>query len=321
MATRRALLILLSFSVGAPACGGDSSDNSDGAVAADSSDPKDSAGGDLTGGGVVPPDGGADAITPPTGEDVEVPPPPEGLLRVSYFAVDSYSGFGGANSVATGGLYDEVPSPLITTTEEMGACTVRTTTFLGTEGVDLVPKDAGDMTISGGTQDLVLEPAYPSYAAATADVAIFMGGETITFSTEGGKLPAFAGSVVAPTHPIISSPKAIVGQKLQYDPTQDLEIVWEGSGVGELRVRLSGPQNLPAPQVSVHCSFPVGAGKAAIPAAALAKITEKGTGTLAMDAVEQTTVVVEGWGGIELSARARGLNVAKTPYGQSMVFE
>ena len=271
MATRRTLLIGLALTVGLSACGGDTSDGSSSTDPTDSTDSTDTTDPDAAtppaDTGETPDDATSPGeVPPPTGPDVEVPPPPDGLFRVSYFSIDSYSGHGGANTVATGGLYDEVPSPSNTTLEPMGDCTVRTTTFFGTEGVDLVPNDAGDLTISGGTQDLLLTPAYPNYAHATAELAVFTGGETITFTAEGGKLPGFAGSVIAPTHPIISAPKAIVGQKLQYDPTQDLELVWEGQGVGRLLVRLSGPQNLPAPQVNIHCSFPVTAGKAVIPA-------------------------------------------------------
>jgi hypothetical protein len=260
----------------------------------------------------IPPDsGGADTAptmdtgpTPDTGPagDANVP---AGATRVSYVSAYNYAAGTVESSSVTAGLYD-IESGLTSSIETMGACEVETTSF-GMAGGLPDYADAGAITIGGGLQTVVLANGPGGYMAFTSEAALWAGGETLTVSGAGAEIPAFEAMITAPQHLEITAPLYTLGMPLDVDRASDLTLTWTGTSAGQLRVRFSGPQELPMPQITVTCHFDPAAGTATIPAAALSQIEPAGTGTVSVDTVSSTEVTVAGWGIVRVSANTPAL--------------
>jgi hypothetical protein len=220
---------------------------------------------------------------------------------VSYVSLYSYSAGGVEASDAFAAFYD-IESGLTQTTETMGACEIETTSF-GMGGGLPDDYDAGTITISGGLQTVVMTSGPSGYDGFTSDAALWAGDETLTVSAVGAGIAAFEATIVAPRHLEITAPLYTIGMPLDVDRASDFTLTWTGSSAGELRVQLVGPQELPAPQIAVTCTFDPAAGSATIPAAALSRIEPTGTGTISVDTVGSADVTVPDWGVVHVTAR------------------
>ncbi len=261
-------------------------------------------------------DGTADGTT--TGADpIDIPAV---SLVTSYVSADSYSGLGGENSTVIAAFYVQVPDPFEVTLETFGDCQVRVVTFGdGTSSLDA--HGAGTVHVEGGSEAVkVLSHDGSNYTAWTGDFALFTGGEELTVKADGAAIAAWQTTLTAPAHVTVTEPVPIIGQPLAAEAGANLVVGWDGETAGVVRVRISGPQNLPNPQTIIQCDFDSTPGTGKVPAAALAKVVEPGTGTLAVDSVNTVVVDVPGWGTVDVSATARGLRAAGTPYLTTISF-
>ncbi len=296
------------------ACGDDSSSSASDDTGTTGDSTGDAGTGDTGGTATTGDDTGT---TGETGEEIDSP---ADSLRVSYISADSYSGLGGENSTVTLGFYDELPSPISKTSEAFGACTVEIVDFV-TQDFSLEAHGAGTVRIEGGAEPVkILSHDGTNYQHWTSEAALYKGGEVLTFSAEGAAIAPFQTALTAPAHITITEPVPILGQPLKAEPGQALKVAWEGVTAGKVRVRISGPQNLPKPQTVITCEFEPGGNEGTVSAEALAKVVEPGTGTLAVDSVSATALDVPGWGVVNISAGARGLRKAGTPYATTIQF-
>ncbi len=137
---------------------------------------------------------------------------------------------------------------------------------------------AGRITVEGGLQSAVLE-AGATFVNGTGD--FFRGGERLTVRAEGGEVPAFEGSVLAPGRVVFTEPRATPGPKPEertfvVSPGRDLTVRWTG-GVAGTRVRAfvnhdGDPNTFAGPSAS--CTFDAGAGTGVIPATALERLAK-----------------------------------------------
>lgn len=158
------------------------------------------------------------------------------------------------------------------------------------------------------------------YQGWTSDVALFTGGETLTITATGAKVPAFEATLPAPAHLAMNAPVYPLGSPMPIDKTQDLVFEWSGESVGEMEIRISGPQQLPEPQTDIHCRFPASAGTGTVPAAVLSKVTLSGSGTIAADVAATREVVTAGWGPVSLRASSPALKPNGVQYSTSLTW-
>jgi hypothetical protein len=159
---------------------------------------------------------------------------------------------------------------------------------------------AGTVTVSGGSLTPSLVPlADKTYPAFSTTQSIFAGGETLTFAAAGADVPAFSGSLTAPSKVQITSPAKppSASPYLVVDRTHDFALSWSGGGSGLVQVALDGG---PSRSITLYCRFPAAAGTGAIPAAALAMIPS-GQGGFSMAAIADAQVTAGDWS-VDLSA-------------------
>lgn len=260
-----------------------------------------------------------DGTTGTDTSDVEFEIPAD-TLRTSYVSINAYSANNIGTGVAVAGFYDQSPSPLSVTTQTIGPCEVRTVHF-GTGGGGGFPKysSAGTLTIAGGAEEVKLTHGPGGYAAwQNSDVALFEGGETMTISASGAKIPPFDVSITTPAHLTMTSPIYPVGSPLDIDPTADMVFQWTGDSAGDVEIRIAGPQQLPEPQTTMQCRFPASAGTGTVPAAVLAAVSLSGTGTIAADVLTTSNTVAAGWGPISIRASMPALKSNGVQYATSV---
>ena len=170
--------------------------------------------------------------------------------------------------------------------EVAGACTTIVCDF--TNGGDVAPppgafQSAGAITITGTTPPFALDfdggmMQYLVTPKVPNDKLLFAGGDLITVTAAGGDVPAFSGSVVAPTPLTVTSP-TLGG--VTVDTTKDLVFTWTGSSVGKASFYVSTTTTTGGTVTSsswAGCAFDASASTGTIPKAALAKL-EKTSGT------------------------------------------
>ncbi len=251
---------------------------------------------------------------PPKADVGPGPAPKSNALRVSYISADSYAGQGGANATVIAGFYDEVPSGLSSTSEQIGPCVVRTTTF-GDGKFKLEKHSVGTITLSGGLEVVTLKPGPGGdYPAFQGKAALWKGGEALIFDTTGGDIPGFSATVAAPSHVRITAPVLPLGKALPVPRTADLAVGWTGDSTGQVVFHLSGPQQLPAPQTTLSCYFTPADAKGTIPKEALAKIALTGTGTVSAMSLSAAEPKAGLWEAVTIQAAARALRQSDTPW-------
>ena len=251
---------------------------------------------------------------PPKADVGPGPAPKANALRVSYISADSYSGLGGANGTVIAGFYDEVPSGLSTTSEQIGPCVVNITTF-GDGKFKLEKHRVGTITLSGGLEPVTMKPGPGGdYPAFQGKAALWLGGEPLVFDATGGDIPGFSATVAAPSHVRITAPVLPIGKALPLPRSSDLALAWTGDSAGQVIYRISGPQKLPAPQTTLTCAFTPSDGKGTVPKAALGKIALTGTGTISATSLSAAEPKAGLWDAVSIQAEARALRPSDTPW-------
>lgn len=172
-----------------------------------------------------------------------------------------------------------------TVQQTFGPCVVRTCGS-GTAGT----ASAGAITISGGRQPITLMPASAGGYTAFQDssVGIFDGGETLHVMGAGAAVPAFSGSMVAPSQMTMTAPSSQTGS-ITLARSAGLSLAWSGASSGNVEITLTG-----ASGPEVFCSFPASSGSGAISSSALGLLAA-GDATLDAEQSSDTTVTAGGF--------------------------
>ena len=211
------------------------------------------------------------------------PPPPSGssgatlgveagsvsLLAGAQWGQDGHDGY---DTVTTG--FRDAPDGTngLYTTSNIGPCTIRVVVTEPINGTATY-RNAGPVTVSGGSVPISLTPMTPDASSGTDYNAIFgftsslfSGGESFTFAATGAEVPAFTATVVAPSTIDLQSPVVPSdGMPFALDRSADLDFAWSSGGFGDRRRLLRG--------LDGHhrgCTFPSSSGTGTIPTAALA---------------------------------------------------
>jgi hypothetical protein len=138
---------------------------------------------------------------------------------------------------------------------------------------------AGIISIQGTKRPVALAPlsngSYPLIQDKTQ--TFWSGGETVTFTALGDRVPAFVDTLTAPSQPTITSPALPAGQPLVIPQQLALSVSWSGATSGTIAVTLTRQQT-PLKYATVTCELDAANGSGQLPAAALQEISSGSTG-------------------------------------------
>jgi hypothetical protein len=233
----------------------------------------------------------------------------QGLVSIDSQKFQSGGTTFGQGTVSASFYRDSVDPYLGCSKKAFGGCTIRfdckpILTQPPPQGdLGVLPAAAGKITIGGLTGIGVTMPVELTvmdmgmfagqYTSLQQFMPIFSGGETLTVTAVGGEVPAFATQVIAPSPPTLTSPSG--NSSIPVSRSQDLKFTWTGGGSGQLRFQMQVmPQSMTDSPAGLDCSWPVGDGSGAIPAAAL-QMMPKGSGQGVLSALSASTVAAGAW--------------------------
>ncbi|MBK8171017.1 MAG: hypothetical protein IPK60_11830 [Sandaracinaceae bacterium] len=182
-----------------------------------------------------------------------------------------------------------------------GACVVSHPSdaceYLSCPSLETTPADSGDITVSGIASPLLLFPNVEHiYNIFRATTALWEGGETITISSVGnddvGQVPPFSTALAAPSEVMITMPALSSSAAVIINRAEDFHVAWTGSSAGELVVEIA---NVDTGIQSLNCRFPVIAGSATVPAAALSSLAATTSATLQIRTEDSDLLFVDDW--------------------------
>jgi hypothetical protein len=194
-----------------------------------------------------------------------------------------------------------------------GACTVYTCPATGTPDGG-ASESAGAITVSGGSTLVSLAPSGGVYAPVTVrSQSLWQGGELLTVTAQGARVPSFAIDVVAPSYVTVTSPSwAAAGAPMLVDRALPFAATWTGGGAGSVYLVVTA--TTATTTTSVVCIFPATDGAGAIPTADLAALPlSPTTASVAIESVDWTDTTASGWDvRVTLVATARSSTGAAT---------
>jgi hypothetical protein len=157
---------------------------------------------------------------------------------------------------------------------------------------------AGAVSVTGTNLAVMLQPqANGMYSSVTASpTQLFNEGATLTVNAAGGVVPAFNGSLTAPSRVLITTPAQGAGT-ISVDRTKGFTVAWSGSSAGDVVVYLDGGAGR---GTQLTCQFAASGGTGTIPAAAL-QLLPAGSGGYSMSTETSSTVRAGDWA-VQLSA-------------------
>jgi hypothetical protein len=161
---------------------------------------------------------------------------------------------------------------------------------------------AGELTVAapGGTSTGA--PAADGGYVATGS-ASWVGGESVTFTAEGGEVPGFTETLTGPAD-LASIDEPAFGEPVTIALDQPLRVRWTGAAAETVLVVVG--YSAGDAQVQLRCFLPGSAGEGEVPAAALARL-EPGNAQLSV-LTEDRRVVPAGDFEVRLGARGRLFN-------------
>lgn len=142
--------------------------------------------------------------------------------------------------------------------------------------VDDVPpaQSAGDITISGGLQDVVFtSQTAGGYEEFEAETALFEGGESLTFEVAGdGEIEPATQTIPAPRHIAVTAP--VLEELTEIDLTQELRVTWAPLSAGNVLVSASVTQTdeQSVRAIAFYCQFEGWRGTGTLAAADLKRL-------------------------------------------------
>jgi hypothetical protein len=150
---------------------------------------------------------------------------------------------------------------------------------------------AGILHIEGGASAIEITPAVDkSYAAASGRAALWNGGEMLSVRAEGGDVPAFTATLVAPS-PVTLTLPLVKRSALTVTRSMGLRVMFSGASSGDAVFYFDA--NTAQSAVAATCAFKAIAGAGEIPAAAFAGFPA-GAGTFDFYVKETVTAMPAG---------------------------
>ncbi|MBS2032925.1 MAG: hypothetical protein JST54_33945 [Deltaproteobacteria bacterium] len=232
-----------------------------------------------------------------------------GVVNVVQQILDDGSGGTQITVLATADLSLQVASEGCTHRDMPPSCTIIVCPSALPDGgvvAEAPATNAGTITIS--TSDsaaapgpIEIVPIDGGYSKAVLGTEFFESGDTITFVAGGGPVPAFQGTVTAPS-PISLIPPNVDGGPI-IDRANDFSIDWDVVGPPNGQVQLTVANGL----TSARCVFDASAGTGTIPAAVLQQVPA-GAGSLTGTSLGQVTVPAGDSGSVVLDVISIGDN-------------
>jgi hypothetical protein len=174
-------------------------------------------------------------------------------------------------------------------------------------------RDAGVITITGGTSPVMLTPDGTStYSQFFMTQSIWTAGQPVTFAAAGtATIPTFSSTVTQPAPLTLQSPLLPMDGSAMITRASGITFTWTGTSTGTLVVSLTGPQSATKTQ-SLTYTFPASAGTGTIPAHLLS-LLDPGIGGLFLS-VNSTAAITSGPFKINVSSIAPVL----TPTGATV---
>ena len=295
------------FVFAAVACGGDDNGNGDGTTdgggtTADAgmTDGGGTADGGTTDGGTT--DGGVEEDTGNNGGGT-MKTGSVGLLQTRTEAAGqetvSYSATASFTEVETSGD----GSSSCETTEE-GSCSVQVCDKNQDGGTgETMFRSAGEITISGGAQDLTMTKDGDSYSTSGTN-EVWNNSHTLTVEAAGDVVPMFSGEISPAANTTLNSPDTpdgATGGAWTVDTTSDITVEWDTTDIdsGQFAAQLSNGNDS---QSSVlDCSWDATSGSETIPSSLLGEMITGDGGNYSFGVGAETTVTAEDWD-IEIGA-------------------
>jgi hypothetical protein len=207
-----------------------------------------------------------------------------GTVLFEDYSTSSLSGGLSASFEATG----TVIAPPGCTVTTVGACQVSALCDLSLPDIFCNSANAGVISVEddedAGSSTIMIPPQPPNSAGGgggwylgtrSGGFPLFLGGDSLTVAAEGGVVPAFGASLVAPSYVTLTEPApqndgGNVGAYV-IATSSDLAVSWNGGEAdATVHVVVRALQNSPAPNTYVaDCAFDALAGKGVVPGAAL----------------------------------------------------
>jgi hypothetical protein len=186
----------------------------------------------------------------------------DGAARLGFVTLSSDQSPARARAVAT---FLEGGPAFLCSEQVSGACTLyRCMPRPGAGGAPA--PTAGVIRITGTTAPLALTPAPDGfYEVMVLQSSLWMGGETITASAAGDRVPAFSDTLTTPGRITLTAPAVPAGD-YRIDRGRDLALTWSGGAAEEVIVTIGLNTSDP---FELECTFPAAGGAGTIPAAGL----------------------------------------------------
>ena len=152
--------------------------------------------------------------------------------------------------------------------------------------------DAGRVSIKAPGGVLAVTPdGTGRYASDAVQQALWAGGEPILYGAVGGSVPAFSGSVPAPSHEVLLTPPLVAQPTLSR--ARDVTLTWQGNSTGVFSFDVWS--YLPDGTSSVvDCDFDPALGAATVPSSLLTMLPA-GMAYVSVGAINLVEVTVPGW--------------------------
>lgn len=131
---------------------------------------------------------------------------------------------------------------------------------------------AGPIVVEGAAVPIALGEPVDGVAVVTLQSAPYVGGEMLTVRAAGGEVPAFEGTLRAPTAVQLSEPKPQADGAFAMTPTADQTFRWSGGTAGTAVVIAFESNDAGSPGLDATCTFDAAAGAGVVPGAVLAKL-------------------------------------------------
>ena len=159
----------------------------------------------------------------------------------------------------------------------LGDCTARDCGSAIRGSVSETYQSAGTLAVKGPSIDVQLEAkADPllQYGSSLSGLAQWAGGESLTVTTTGAEVPAFAGeAITAPSFVSLTAPSCPMSDCGTIPHDVPLLLRWSGGTNGTVSLRLNGSSD-GEPGKSVTCNFAASAGTGAVPAEMLSTLSD-----------------------------------------------
>lgn len=188
------------------------------------------------------------------------------------------------------------PTGWICTDQTIGDCVVSSCDVDTADAGTASYPQAGAITLSGGTGTATITPdANGVYADVNKPGStLWAGGETLSVQAAGGDVPAFSGTITAPSQLTITSPALVTGNSWPIPRSSDFAMTWTGDSAGQLTVTIRAFTNGNQHRTDATCRFAAATHAGSIPASVLGQLPA-GSGAIVALVASDQAIAAGGW--------------------------